>query len=459
MNKGSKTGVGPHPTPGPCGATPSPLPQAGEGRGPGGGVRAFKETELGPLPVEWEVARLGEIASISGGGSAPQGDQFFGGPNPFVRVKHLSSEGFFVKRWDWITDEAVEQYRLRPYPRGTIVFPKSGASIRLEKRAVLPVEAYLVSHLCAVLPGKGVDGDFLFYALKTIRFAAKKAAGYPTLTLTEIRETAIPLPPLPEQRRIAYVLRTIQRAIEATDRVIAAARELKRSLMHYLFTYGPVPFDQAGQVPLKETEIELVPERWEVVRLGEVATVKGGKRLPKGHRFSQHPTPFPYIRVTDFADWSVNLSDLKYLTPEDREKIKRYVITADDVYISIAGTIGLVGTIPDSLNGANLTENAARIIINDKQRLDKQYLVGFLASDRGQRQINARATKTSQPKLALARIRQLPLALPPLVEQRRIAHILYVVNRKIKAEEQRKSALQALFRTMLHELMTGRVRV
>jgi len=290
--------------------------------------------------------------------------------------------------------------------------------------------------------------QFLAHAISTTT-----GTNLPRTRWTSLREFRFSLPPLPEQKRIAHILRTVQRAIEATDRVIAATRELKRSLMHHLFTYGPVPLDRVGEVKLKETEIGPLPEHWEVVKLGEVAVVKGGKRLPKGHRFSEHPTPYPYIRVTDFMDWSVNPSRLKYLNPEDYEKIRRYVISADDVYISIAGTIGLVGTVPESLDGANLTENAARIIIGDQQRLNKYYLVTFLASGVGQAQIDARTTKTSQPKLALTRIRQLPVALPPLSEQHEISRDIYAVNRKIEAEERRKAALQTLFRTLLHRLI------
>jgi restriction endonuclease S subunit len=76
------------------------------------------------------------------------------------------------------------------------------------------------------------------------------------------------------------VLATIQRAIEAQDKVIAAARELKRSLMKHLFTYGPIPISEASRVPVKETDIGPVPENWEIVPLGELATLQRGKALP-----------------------------------------------------------------------------------------------------------------------------------------------------------------------------------
>ncbi|MDQ7082657.1 MAG: restriction endonuclease subunit S [Aquificota bacterium] len=130
---------------------------------------------------------------------------------------------------------------MRKFPAGTIVFPKSGASIRLEKRAILPVDAYIVSHLCAVLSKEDrTDQHFLFYALKAKKLAKEKSEGYPVLNLSEIKEVFLPLPPLPEQKAIAYVLRTVQEVKEATEKVISSLRELKKSLMKHLFTYGPV---------------------------------------------------------------------------------------------------------------------------------------------------------------------------------------------------------------------------
>lgn len=119
----------------------------------------------------------------------------------------------------------------------------------------------------------------------------------------------------------------------------------------------------------------------------------------------------------------------------------------------------MVGTVPPELDGANLTENAAKIALRDQTRIEQHFLVYFLSSETGQEQILLRTTKTSQPKLALARIKQIPVPLPPLPEQHQIARILAAVDKKLQAEEARKQALDSLFKTLLHHLMTGKIRV
>ena len=203
-------------------------------------------TELGLLPEEWEVVPLGELASVASGGSAPQGDHYFGGNNPFVRVQHVEQDADRITEWNLITDQAVHDYGLRLFPKGTIVFPKSGASIYLEKRAILPVDAYIVSHLCAVLPKPEiVDGSFLFHVLRYVRFAELKAEGYPTLGLSEIKFTKLLLPPLPEQKAIAWVLSTIRNAIEAEEKHRAALQTLHKTMMHQLMI---------GKIRVKSTE-------------------------------------------------------------------------------------------------------------------------------------------------------------------------------------------------------------
>jgi type I restriction enzyme, S subunit len=164
-----------------------------------------------------------------------------------------------------------------------------------------------------------------------------------------------------------------------------------------------------------------LPDEWGEIHLGEVAQIKGGKRLPRGEKLVENKTPYPYIRVADFNDYGgVNDSGIKYITTEVYEQIKRYTISSSDVYISIAGTIGKTGVISNDLNGANLTENAAKVVINNLGELSTRFLYYFTLTGGFEAQIKEKTKIVAQPKLALTRLREVLIPIPPHSEQKRI---------------------------------------
>ena len=159
---------------------------------------------------------------------------------------------------------------------------------------------------------------------------------------------------------------------------------------------------QDGTVKCIEDEIPFeVPEGWEWCRVRNIASVKGGKRLPKGMSFSPYKTSHAYIRVTDMKNHSVNMDDLKYISEEVYLQIKNYTISQDDLYVTIAGTIGVTGEVPAELDGMNLTENAVKI--TDIQ-INKTYLCLILQSEFVQQQFQDKTHQVAMPKLALERI-------------------------------------------------------
>lgn len=424
----------------------------------------YTMTELGPLPEEWQVVRLGEVFEIRQGKSLSPKSRSGPRMRPFLRTANVLWGRLDLSNVDQMHFDESEEHRLALKPGDLLVCEGGDIGRTAIWEGQLPLCLYQ-NHLHR-LRGLREDVSPFFYmywmqaawTLLGLYGGSGNKTTIPNLSQSRLASFPIPLPPLPEQRAIAHVLRTVQQAKETRERVAAALKQLKKSLMQHLFTYGPVPVDQADQVPLQETEIGALPAHWQVVRLGEVTEVKGGKRLPKGESFFSKRTPYPYIRVVDFKNNTVDTKNLKYLTPEQHEILKRYIITKDDVYISIAGTIGEVGTIPPELDGAHLTENAARIIPN-QEKIQHEFLAFALACDIGQKQIQMRVTKTSQPKLGLVRIRDIPIPLPPLPEQREIARILRTVDQRIEAEEASVRALETLFKTLLHELMTAKRRL
>ena len=162
-----------------------------------------------------------------------------------------------------------------------------------------------------------------------------------------------------------------------------------------------------------------IPSSWSWCRLGNIASVKGGKRIPVGEKLTTENTGHMYIRVADMKENTVKTDDIHYISESIYQKIKSYTISTEDLYITVAGTIGSVGEIPKVFDNANLTENADKIVFRG---ICKKFLMYCLLSNFVQLQIKKCTTKVGQPKLAIVRIEDLLIPLPPIKEQYRIVH-------------------------------------
>jgi len=208
-----------------------------------------------------------------------------------------------------------------------------------------------------------------------------------------------------------------------------------------------------GEVRLgyKQTEVGVIPEDWEVKTLDSVALVTSGKRLPLGSSLTSQETPHPYIRVTDMRPGTVSLVDLMFVPVDVFPAISRFRIFKGDIFISVAGTLGIVGRVPKELDGANLTENADRIT---NLTCSQDFLLHVLMSPLIQTTIDTLQTIGAQPKLALTRIRKFLIPLPPtLAEQQAIAEALSDVDALIDALERLIAKKRAIKQGAMQELL------
>lgn len=208
---------------------------------------------------------------------------------------------------------------------------------------------------------------------------------------------------LVEQRPEEGTGEELYRLIQAEKQRLIKEGKIKKEKPLTEITDGEIPFD--------------IPESWKWIKLGEVVSVLGGKRIPVGRTLTTDNTGYKYIRVSDMKDGSVLTDNLLYVPTDIYPSISRYVIHKEDVYITVAGTIGRVGKIPPEIDGANLTENADRLVFSI---IDQDWLIKCLESSLVQQQIIDATTKVGQPKLAIKRIQELLIPLPPLAEQKRI---------------------------------------
>ena len=193
-----------------------------------------------------------------------------------------------------------------------------------------------------------------------------------------------------------------------------------------------------------------LPKGWVWCRLEELCCIKGGKRIPRGFTFSKSKTKHVYLRVTDMKECSIMLTDLKYIDDDVFEQIKNYTIDSNDLYLTIAGTIGSVGIIPKEVSGMNLTENAAKLT---NISCVKEYLLYALLSSTAQEHFTSKFHQVAQPKLSIETASTTPIALPPINEQIRIVSEIERTLKLIDGINNNKNELQTAIKQAKRKIL------
>jgi restriction endonuclease S subunit len=270
---------------------------------------------------------------------------------------------------------------------------------------------------CSTIQVKSKDETntkYLYYALLALQneiYEFQRGSGQPHVYPSQLVNLEIPVLPFPEQHKIVEILEDhlsrLDAALADVKQAKVKAAQFRKSLLHSIF----------------EGKYSARPDTWEHRAIGDFAEVKGGKRLPKGTKWSDEPTSHPYIRATDIKFGKINNEDLVHVPESVWKSIARYVVEENDVVITIAGTIGEIAVVPPNLSGANLTENAAKVVF-DHGYVMPSYMSMYLQSPSVQQDFKKLSRATTQAKLALYRIATVEMPVPTVNEQRKIVEIL-----------------------------------
>ena len=408
----------------------------------------FKTTEIGEIPEDWEVVKLGEVLDEV---------KTKNKEGKVLKVYSVSNIHGFIESEEFFSKKVYSD-DLKPYK----VVSKDCFAYNPYRVNVGSIGLFLEEQPCLVSPAYVVFKiknkeillpEFLYLNLKSSKYvseisrmAMSRGSVRQSLSFKDLGLMFLPLPPMEEQKAIAYVLSAVQEAREKTEKVIEATKELKKSLMKHLFTYGPVSLEEASRINLKETEIGEVPADWEVVKLGEITkAIKGAK--PKVLTEDWEKDSIPYL-TADYLRSGI----YKYFVP--RTFLTKTVrVRKDDVVLIWDGSNS--GDVFTGVEGILASTMVKILPLTDN--LLSLYLYYFLKSKF--ELFNTKTTGSTIPHVSKSVFQDLPIPLPPLPVQKRIAEILQTVDEKTQAEEQKKQALDNLFNSMLHMLMSGKLRV
>lgn len=366
------------------------------------------------LPQGWKEEELGKHANIKRGNTITK-KQVVHGDYPVV----AGGKGAAYYH---------NEYNRQP---PVITVSGSGASAGYVNYWEVPIFA----SDCSTIEEKDLNIKYIYYFLKSRQqelLDKQVGVAIPHVSPKDVSPLLIPYPiDKGEQDYIVKTLDAVTEIIRLRKETIQLAKDLIPTIFQEMF----------GD-----------PER--KICLADVATIKGGKRLPYGGQLQDETTAHPYIRVADMVNNTIKKDELKYISDVIYNKIQNYTISSRDVYISIAGTIGRVGLVPDNLEGANLTENAAKIVLNEN-KINKVFLVYELLTDVLQSQIKSLTVQAGVPKLAISRIESLKIYCPPLSEQEEFADKVEQINKYIAAQQEELEQFETLFQSLLQEAFTG----
>lgn len=430
----------------------------------------YKETELGLLPESWGVDNLeNEYIEFKNG-------LWKGKKEPFVKVKVLRNTNFKndgTIRLNNIAELDVEkkQFKTREITNGDIILERSGGGPAQPVGRVVFFDIeegfnYSFSNFTSrirVVNKEKIFPKYLFYSLLDFYMSGKtndiqnRTTGIRNLDFSKYKQIFIPLPPLPEQKKIANVLSTIQKAKEKTENVINSLKELKKSMMKHLFTYGPVSLEEAEKVKLKEIEIGEVPEGWKVNNIAELYNVKQGKQI-SAKESKEGKIKKPFLRTSNLTWGKINISkvDSMYFTKEKFEKLK---LKKGDILTCEGGDIGRTAIYDDELEECAYQNHLHRLRpkTDDTNNLFFMYWMNHAVNQRKLYVFDA--NRTTIPNLSGSRLKNFKIPKPELSKQQQISSILSTNDSKIESEENKKNTLEELFKSMLHNLMTAKIRV
>jgi len=395
----------------------------------------FKETPIGKIPKDWEVVKLSDKAEVVSGFGFPldyQGKR--SGKYPFIKVNDLNSTQKYVITADnFIDDEDLKALRAEVFPPNTIIFPKIGMAIYLNKFRILKTWGTFDNNIAGVIP-KEINPEFLFYYFLG-KIDLKQLSGRttaPSIRKTTLESILIPYPSFFEQQKIAEILSTVDEAIQKTNEIIAKTERLKKGLMQELLTKG------IGHKEFKDTEIGRIPKDWEVVKLENVVEIWDKYRVPVKEQ-DRKPGPFPYCGANGVIDYVAGY-------------------THDGEFVLLAEDGGFFGPFENSayiMRGKFWANNHIHVLKAIEGILINEFLMYCLNF----MDLTSFLTGSTRPKLTQEDMRKIPLPLTPIQEQQKIAEILSAVDSKIKLENMKKAKLERIKQGLMDLLLTGKIRV
>lgn len=423
----------------------------------------YKEVQFGPrpmnIPSEWEVRKLDHLTNNSGSYGANVSAVEYDPKKPrYIRITDIGDDGF-LKDDDRksISCDDAEGYYLSA---GDLLFARTGATagksyLCREGGTDSAYAGYLIRF---GLDESQVDTDFLALYVQSKLYddwvdRITRHGAQQNINATEYRHLDVLYPPIPEQRRIADILSTVDKQIQQTEEIINETKELKQGLIQDLIFFGRNPNgSQTVQIGPMTTEIA---ESWDVTTVGEVTTKVQYGSSESLSAEGEHPV----FRMNNIEDGKMVSSPMKYSSLEE-DQVEKYLVKKGDILFNRTNSIDLVGKSGIFDLEGDYVFASYLIRLRTDEKMNPYFLNYYLNSHIGQDILFSIATRgASQANINATNLKTVKVPHPPREQQDRIVNQIQKVEEKIERERETKQHLQELKHGLMQDLLTGKVRV
>lgn len=417
----------------------------------------YKMTELREIPEEWEVKRLGDVL-INGpqNGLYKSKDDLSGDyDGRVVELNDLYSNYKYIKYEKLnninLSEKEIKLYKLED--NDLLVNRVSKAIDGVARMMIFEgndIATCFESNMMRITVDSNViNYEYLFYLSCSDIFRNEvmkvaKVSNQTSVSQGGLKNINIIIPFINEQKEISLILSTVDEQIEIINNLIEKTNELKKGLMKKLLTKG------IGHEKFKDTEIGRIPEEWDIKKFKDVSKVSQGLQIAIDNRFKESGlNRLPYITIQYLND-KTNYDNQYYVENANQSVI----CSIDDVLMTRTGNTGVVIT-----NENGVFHNNFFKIDYHRSILDKDFLVYYLKSELIQSIIIRYAGTTTIPDLNHGDFYKIPVVIPLITEQKKIASILLSVDEQIDQYKSKKEKLQELKKGLMQKLLTGKIRV
>ena len=425
-----------------------------------------RRERLGQFPKDWAVASLPEVVYFQEGPGITR-DKFRERGIPFLNIRCFAKGYINVESCQCVSERlAFGAYKHFLLDEGDLVFSSSGTigKIARIRRQDLPLMLNTSTIRFRSRDESVAAIDYVKVFLGTEQFSKQhrhqsQGSAQVNLGPTHLQLMFLPLPPLPEQRKIASILTTVDRLIEQTEALIEKYRRVKQGMMADLLSRG---VDEHGklrptqkQAPqlYKQSELGWIPKEWEVGRLDSVAEVNRGKFTARPRNDPKfYGGEFPFIQTGDVAGsvgvhlWSFSQTLNALGTTVSKEFGAGTILVTIAANIADTAILGVPMYLPDSVVGVVVNQTQSVRFIELCIRSKKQHL-------------NALAPQTAQKNINLEDLRPLLIPIPDQREQIRVSERYESLTQQITQEQDSLTKLRTLKTGLMQDLLTGKVRV